>query len=121
MSIAFVYFLFVGFIGFAVDSGGTWMLVHLGWLPIAARIGPLLLAIFVTWMLNRTFTFKAERPKSRAELVRYLAVAMSSAAMNLVLYSALVTVGVSPMEAVAFATLTLLLYSFFAYRRLVFR
>ncbi|MEO8936491.1 MAG: GtrA family protein [Burkholderiaceae bacterium] len=121
MSVEFIYFLFVGTIGFLVDGGGTSMLVHLGVLPIAARIGPLLLAIVVTWSLNRKLTFKVKRPRSRAELTRYLLVAMSSAVMNLLFYSALVTVGVASIAAVAVATLVLFLYSFFAYRRLVFR
>jgi putative flippase GtrA len=117
----FFRFVVVGVIGFIVDGGGTWLLVHLGVPPVAARVGPLLSAIVVTWLLNRRLTFKIERPKSRAELVRYATVALSSAAMNFALYSALVLLGVYPILAVAVATLVLLLYSFFAYRRMVFR
>ena len=121
MSAEFIRFVIVGVIGFIVDGGGTWLLVHLGAPPVAARIGPLLLAIVVTWLLNRSLTFKVERPRSRAELLRYATVALSSAAMNFVLYSVLVLVGVHPLAAVTVATLVLLLYSFFAYRRMVFR
>ncbi len=121
MSAEFLRFVFVGVVGFVVDGGGTWLLVHLGLPPVGARIGPLLAAIVVTWLLNRSLTFKVEKPKSRTELMRYAAVALSSAFINFVLYSGLVLLGVHPLIAVAVATLVLLLYSFFAYRRVVFR
>jgi putative flippase GtrA len=113
-------FVFVGIIGFVVDGGGTWMLVKFGVPPIAARVPALLSAIVVTWLLNRSLTFRVTKPRSRAELTRYVAVALSSAAMNFLLYSLLIFLGVHPLIAVAIATLVLLAYSFLAYRRLVF-
>ena len=121
MNREFLRFVVVGAVGFAVDGGGTWLLVRGGLPPVAARIGPLLAAIVVTWLLNRSLTFHVERPKSRVELARYAAVALSSAGFNFVLYSGLVLLGVHPLVAVAMATLLLLFYSFFAYRRMVFR
>lgn len=121
MNTEFLRFVGVGVVGFAVDGGGTWLLARLGLPPVEARIAPLLVAIVVTWLLNRSVTFNVDRPKSRAELTRYATVALSSAFFNFVLYSALVLVGVHPLVAVAVATLVLTLYSFFAYRRMVFR
>ena len=120
MTSVFVRFVVVGVIGFVVDGGGTWLLVHLGVAPMAARVPPLAIAILVTWLLNRTVTFQVERPKERAELVRYATVALSSALLNFLLYSALVLAGVQPLVAVALATLLLLFYSFHVYRRVVF-
>ncbi len=117
----FVRFVVVGVIGFVVDGGGTWLLVRAGLPPLAARVPALASAIVVTWLLNRTLTFRVEAPKSQAELTRYAVVALSSALLNFLLYGALVTAGVTPFLAVALATVTLLLYSFFAYRRVVFR
>lgn len=121
MTAAFVRFVGVGIVGFVVDGGGTWLLVRAGVPPVLARIGPLLTAIVVTWLLNRTLTFAVDRPKTRAELLRYATVALSSAAMNFVLYSVLVLWGLHPFLAVTVATIVLLLYSFTAYRRVVFR
>ena len=121
VSTEFLRFVFVGIVGFVVDGGGTWLLVRAGLPPVAARVGPLLSAIVVTWLLNRSLTFRVEEARSRAELMRYATVALSSAFLNFVLYSGLVLVGVHPLVAVAAATLALLLYSFFAYRRMVFR
>ncbi len=118
---AFVRFVVVGVLGFVVDGGGTWLLVRAGLPPLVARVPALASAIVVTWLLNRTLTFRVEAPKSRAELTRYAAVALSSAFFNFLLYGVLVSVGVPPFVAVALATIVLLLYSFVAYRRVVFR
>lgn len=121
MTSKFVRFLFVGGIGFIVDAGGTLLLTQLGVSPILARVPSLLAAILVTWLFNRRLTFRVERPRSRAELMRYLTVAASSAGLNFLLYSAMVVVGIYPVVAVAVATVVLLLYSFFAYQHVVFR
>lgn len=121
MNTEFLRFVGVGVVGFVVDGGGTWLLAHLGLPPIEARIAPLLTAIIVTWLLNRSVTFNVDKPKSRAELLRYATVALSSAFFNFLLYSALVLVGVHPVIAVGIATIVLTLYSFLAYRKMVFR
>lgn len=121
MKSEFVRFVVVGVLGFVVDGGGTALLVYLGVHPLLARIPALLAAIVVTWLLNRSLTFKVDKPKSRVELLRYAAVALSSALMNFLLYGGLVLAGLQPFFAVAVATVVLLLYSFLAYRRLVFR
>jgi len=121
MGFEFVRFVIVGGIGFGVDAGGTWLLVQAGLPPVGARIGPLLAAIVVTWLLNRSLTFRTSRPKSRAELMRYAAIALSSAALNFLLYSVLVLLGVPVLVAVAMASGVLMAYSFFAYRSVVFQ
>jgi putative flippase GtrA len=121
MSGEFIRFVVVGTIGFTVDGGITWLLVRAGVPPLVARIPALASAILVTWLLNRSLTFRVAAPKSRAELMRYVTVALSSAFLNFVVYGALVAIGVEPLLAVALATMLLLAYSFFAYRRVVFR
>lgn len=117
----FARFVVVGAIGFVVDAGGTWALVHLGLSPIAARVPALASAIVVTWLLNRRHTYRVQKPKSGGELARYLAVAGTSALLNFLLYSALVTAGLHPVPAVAVSTCALLMFSFFAYRQVAFR
>ena len=117
----FTRFLVVGGIGFVVDGGGTGLLVLAGLPPLVARIPALVSAIVVTWLLNRSLTFRVDRPRSAGELMRYATVAASSALMNFLLYTVFVVVGAPPIVAVATATLALLLLNFVAYRRMVFR
>ena len=117
----FVRFLFVGGLGFLVDACGTWLLVRAGLSPFAARVPAIATAIVVTWLLNRTLTFRVDAPRSSRELARYATIALSTALMNFILYSVLVLLGVHPVVAIACATIVLMLYSFFAYRHVAFR
>lgn len=114
-------FVFVGIIGFAVDAGGTWLLVRAGLPPLAARAPALAAAMLTTWLLHRRLTFNVEAPKTGREAARFFVVASTSALANYGLYSALVIAGVAPVLAVAFATVLLLVFSFMAYRIAVFR
>jgi putative flippase GtrA len=118
---AFGRFAVVGVIGFVVDAGGTWVLIFAGGSPFVARVPALIAAMITTWLLNRRLTFEVAHAKSGAELARYLVVASTSALLNYLLYSALVALHVLPVLAVGIATVALMLGSFFAYRRLVFR
>lgn len=121
MTAEFVRFVIVGGIGFLVDGGGTWLLTDLGLSPFLARVPALVVAMIVTWLLNRSVTFRVARPRSRSEMARYMKVAISSALINFLLYSAMVAIGIHPLIAIVIATCVLLLGSFFAYRHLVFR
>lgn len=117
----FVRFVVVGVAGFGVDAGLTVGLSKLGLSPILARIPALICAIFSTWYLNRIFTFNVEALPNRAELSRYFLVAITSAMLNFLLYSALVHQSIAPFFAVAIATLSLMILSFFAYKTFAFR
>lgn len=121
MKSAFIRFLFVGFVGFVIDAGLVFVLTGAGISPVLARIPAITVAIFTTWILNRTLTFRVHAPRSRDELTRYFAVALSSAALNFALYAALIVIGVWPVAAVAVSTICLLFYSFLGYRRFAFR
>lgn len=121
MKAEFLRFVVVGCLGFVVDAGVVFLLFEGGISPVLARIPALTAAIFTTWILNRTLTFRVSTPKSKDEVVRYVAVALSSAALNFLLYTALVLTGVWPVIAVAVSTIALLFYSFYGYRRFAFR
>lgn len=117
----FARFVVVGVVGFGVDAGLTVGLSKVGLSPIVARIPALVCAVFSTWYLNRMFTFEVEEPPNREELVRYFFVAISSALLNFILYSAFVYNSIAPLYAVAIATLSLTILSFFAYKTFAFR
>ena len=121
MKSEFFRFIVVGCLGFVVDAGMGFVLSEAGVSPVLARIPALAAAIFTTWILNRTLTFRVNAPKSGSELARYIAVALSSAVLNFLLYAALVVMmGVWPVIAVAVSTIALLFYSFFGYQRFAF-
>jgi putative flippase GtrA len=117
----FFRFIVVGCLGFVVDAGVVFVLSEAGVSPILARIPALAAAILTTWTLNRTLTFRVNAPKSRGEVARYIVVALSSAALNFLLYTVLVLVDVWPVTAVAASTIALLFYSFYGYRQFAFR
>jgi putative flippase GtrA len=80
----------------------------------------LICSIFSTWYLNRIFTSKVEKLPNREELARYFFVAITSAVLNFILYLALVYNPIAPRYAVAIATLSLTILSFFAYKTFAF-
>ena len=118
----FLRFAVVGCLGFVVDAGLVLVLIKAGASPVLARIPALGAAVFTTWILNRALTFRVSTTRNRGEIVRYVIVALSSAALNFLIYTALVVrFELWPLTAVAISTIALLFYSFIGYRRFAFR
>ncbi|CAN7443111.1 GtrA family protein [Caballeronia sp. LjRoot31] len=84
----------VGAVGFAVDAGVLSLLAQkLGVNVYLARVISFLIAVFVTWLLNRTWVFKAAEGKTgdkRLEYISYFAVQSVGALLNLGVFAALV-------------------------------
>lgn len=114
-------FLAVGGIGFVIDAGLVYLLSQAGMSPITARIPSILAAILATWTLNRRLTFRVAQRPSAGELLRYASVALTSGVLNFGVYSLLVFNGVTPLLAVALATVALMAFSFFGYKLFAFR
>ena len=75
-------FAAVGAIGFAVDAGLTMLIAHSGWLsPVAARLPATAIAIAVTFLLNRRWTF-ASQGRWFDEFGRYVGISLGGAAVN---------------------------------------
>ena len=91
-----VAFGVVGAIGFAIDGGIlTLLATRLGVDVYAARTISFSVATLATWLLNRRAVFRARaapRGGRREEYVRYLAVQVCGAAINLGVFSALIAV-----------------------------
>jgi putative flippase GtrA len=88
-----VHFLLAGSAGFCVDALLLSALVTgLGWSPYSARILSFAAAMTVTWLLNRTLTFR-DRPSSRMapELARYAVVQIGGVVVNYGIFSLVVT------------------------------
>lgn len=89
----FVSFGIVGSIGFIVDSSVLLFLVHmLDYNILFSRIVSFIVAVFVTWLLNRYFTFSATSiniSKSK-EYLKYLVIQTIGALINFCIFFILI-------------------------------
>lgn len=84
-------FVVVGGIGFVVDAVVLQSLVSGGVGPIAARCVSFPVAVVVTWLLHRRYTFAHRRASRRErELGKYFAAQIASALLGFGAYAALV-------------------------------
>lgn len=114
-------FLLTGGIGFCTDLGILTVLTAAGWPPLAARIPSVLIAVTVTWLLNRQLTFAVHAPPSFAEFGRYLAVSAVTVLVNYGLFAGFVLAGMTPPLALTAASGISMTLSYCGYGRLVFR
>lgn len=121
-----LWFLLIGAAGFVMDAGITHILAHAADLhPVAARIPAILVAVLVTYILNRNFTFKARAQAWLQGLLTYAAAQGVSQAINFSIYSALVLTlplfRAQPVLAVAAGSIVAMMISFCLYKFWVFR
>lgn len=117
----------VGTLGFVVDAGVMQMLVSLaGAGAIEARAVSIPTAVLATWVLNRSFTFgKTGADAALPSLVRYVAVSAAGAAVNFLVYTALVlassTLAAYPMIPLAIASIVALVFNYLGSKHFAFR
>ncbi|WP_053239435.1 GtrA family protein [Pleomorphomonas koreensis] len=116
-------FALAGFSGFFVDAGLTEALAALGVSPYLGRVAAVAVAIAVTYAINRNLTWKDRRAPVPGRRARYVAVSLTSIAVNyLVFAAALATIsGLRPLIAVAAGTGVGMVMNYAGYSRLVFR
>ncbi len=123
----FIRFSLSGVVGFVVDAGivtGLTRLTHM-WL-IPAQLIAFLVAVTMTWAINRRFTFWHMRSPNRIkEWIGYLGANAFGGAINNGVFSALV-IGSSvfsktPVLAVAGGSIAGLAFNFSSAKLLVFR
>ncbi len=92
----------VGAIGFVVDGGLLWLLISLDISPYVARALSFPVAVVVTWVLNRNWTFVATRhAHPKGQFQRYFAVQVVGALSNYGVYS-LIILGFGVASAIVF-------------------
>lgn len=79
-------FLAVGCIGLSSDAAVFSLCSAAGASDAAARLVSLSIGTFVTWQLNRRFTFRASGRRAHAEGLRYAAVALCAQGFNLAVF-----------------------------------
>lgn len=118
-----VSFGFVGVVGFLADAGCLALLLGVTPLgPFLARLLSIVFALAVTWQLNRRLTFAPSARPLAVEGVRYGGVGLATSVANYLAYCAVLLVfpAVSPLFALALASLAAMALSFLGYSRLVF-
>jgi putative flippase GtrA len=116
-------FVAVGTIGFVCDAGGLWLATgKVGLDPYSGRLISFSIALLVTWALNSTFTFKSATKPGKRQFGAYVAVQLSSFALNYAMYSGIVWLGIAlPIIALVIASLIAMFYSFTAMNIWVFK
>ncbi|MDE1892628.1 MAG: GtrA family protein [Betaproteobacteria bacterium] len=123
----YLYFIFAGSCGFIVDAGVVTILKTI-WqfdLVIAKAIS-FLLAVTVTWWINRTHTFKVSKDKNLVkEWIHYFSANSIGAIINNSLYVGLIfTVPITkeyPALAVAVGSLGGMVFNYLASKKWVFK
>jgi putative flippase GtrA len=119
-------FALVGTVGFLADAGVLWLALHLGLGYFAGRAASFLCAVWVTWQLNRRFTFVAHQSGSAwREWWRYLVAMSAGGGVNYAAYCAVVLAmphaSFVPFLGVAAGSLAGLAVNFASARWWVFR
>ena len=119
-------FSLVGAAGFVVDAAIVWALTSSGANAIIAQAIAFAVAVTVTWLLNRQFTFAQHASPNRLrEWMHYVAANSLGAVVNNGVYVLLVLMVVifskEPVLAVAAGSLAGLVFNFTASRAWVFR
>ncbi|MBZ9709739.1 GtrA family protein [Mesorhizobium sp. ESP7-2] len=118
-----VRFVFAGGIGFVTDAAALWLLLTVTPLgPFVSRILSIGFALCVTWQINRHLTFSPSRRGMTREGARYGGVGVATSIVNYAVYSAILFAvpAISPLVALAIASLVAMALSFLGYSRLVF-
>jgi len=126
-SAEFLRFAVAGATGFAVDAGLVLFLNSVfGWQPIVARLPAFAVALVVTWLINRAWTFKGARAGRSvwAEFASYGAVQVTGGATNIGVYALVVAlIGDQPLQllfALAAGAGTGMAINYLGARRFVF-
>lgn len=116
-------FVACGTLAFAVDAVVLHMLTAgMGLDPISARAFAISVAMVVGWLTHRRFTFDVKGPLSIREFFSFAAVAWTSAALNYVVYTALLAIDpdLAPLVALVIASMIAMLFSYIGMRYGVF-
>jgi putative flippase GtrA len=123
----FLRFSVVGGVGFVADAGVLQALISLaGWGPVEARAVAIPVAVFATWLLNRTVTFpESSGGPALRSLLRYAAVSAAGAGVNFLVFTLLVLasreMAAMPMVPLAIASIAALVVNYLGSKHFAFR
>lgn len=120
-------FSFSGVIGFAVDAGIVMAMIRLvGINLITAQIVAFMVAVTVTWAINRRFTFRNKKSLNKfKEWLKYLGANAFGGAVNNAVFTVLVinsfVFAKNPVLAIASGSFAGLLFNFSSAKILIFK
>ncbi len=91
--------------------------------PMIARPLSIAVAMVVSWLINRTVTFKMPGPPSLTEFLRFAAFAWAAAVLNYAVFVATLWIwpAIWPTLAIFLASLAAMVFAYVNMRRSVFR
>ncbi len=118
-------FALVGGCGFCVDGGMLTLLTAYGWEILPARGCSFSLAVSVTWILNRLWTFDAvKRISLQREYAFYFVTQMTGAGINLFIFFALIKIHPllrgTPLIPLAIGAGVALVFNFIVSKKIIF-
>ncbi|MER9895011.1 GtrA family protein [Mesorhizobium sp. M0119] len=116
-------FIVAGGIGFVADAAALWLVLTIAPVgPFVARIISIGFALSVTWLINRHLTFSPSSRGVAQEGARYGGVGIATSVVNYLVYCAMLFAlpMMSPLIALAVASLIAMALSFLGYSKLVF-
>jgi putative flippase GtrA len=114
-----VRFGITGGLGFVLDAGVLWLMIHAGASPYAGRVVSIAAAIVLTWWLNRRLTFRTAAPPSWREFGAFVLQSLAGAAVNYAVYSALLWAASPIWLALVAGTGVASVFNFFRYRAIL--
>lgn len=120
-----VLFTITGTLGFIVDSGIFSYLYYIeSFNMIFSRIISFIIAVLVTWILNRSFTFENNsKMKKTKEYLHYLKIQLTGAIINFIIFFSFIyfleIFKDIPLGALAIASICAMFYNFIFSKKLL--
>ena len=116
-------FLFAGTLAFLADALVLVALTQMAdFNPFVARLFAIATAMVVSWLLNRTITFRVGTPPTPREFMRFAALAWITAALNYAVFAAVLLAipGIYPLVALVISSLVAAVFAYICMRFAVF-
>lgn len=113
-------FAVVGTIAFVLTGAILFALMRVGVPARAAQVPAIGAGLVTTYVLNRSFTFRATEDANPAEFARYVATSATGAVVNYLTFILALGIGLSPLIALVAGTAAGMVTNFLGYQVYVF-
>ena len=107
-----IWFCVAGILGFLVELSIVQVGISMSFGPIWPRFVSLPMAIWVTFLVNKNFSFKTEARRGNHYFFSYLMGMLLGAALNFGIYTVAVISGITPALSLSIAVATTAMFNF---------